>query len=99
VAMARFTRTIQHLAQAAVMLCTCVITAAGFRRLCLRSSAALAAENLFLRKQLALYQARHVKPQHIPDVTRCTLVWLSHWFDWPSALTIVQPETLQRWRR
>jgi hypothetical protein len=48
---------------------------------------------------LALYQARHVRPQRVTDGTRCTLVWHSHWFDWPSALAIVQPETFQRWRR
>src|SRR5215471_10992992 len=34
-----------------------------FLRLCLRFPTALAAENLFLRKQLALYQERHVTPQ------------------------------------
>ena len=31
--------------------------------LCLRPATALAAENLFLRKQLALYQERHIKPR------------------------------------
>ena len=31
--------------------------------LCLRPTAAVAAENLFLRKQLALYQERQVKPR------------------------------------
>jgi hypothetical protein len=65
--MACLIRTIRHLAQSAVMLCTLVITAAGFLRLWLRSSAALAAENLFLRQQLALYQARHVKPERASD--------------------------------
>jgi len=30
--------------------------------LCLRPSSTLAAENLLLRKQLALYQERHVQP-------------------------------------
>ena len=97
--MARFTRTIQHLAQSAVMLYTVVITAAGFLRLCLRSSAALAAENLFLRKQLALYQEHHVKPRRATDATRWTLIWLSHWFDWRQALTVVQQETFSRWQR
>jgi hypothetical protein len=97
--MACLIRTIRHLAQSAVMLCTFVITAAGFLRLWLRSSAALAAENLFLRQQLALYQARHVKPERASDATRCTLIWLSHWFDWRQALTVVQPETFSRWRR
>src|SRR5262245_30371904 len=81
------------------MLCTFVITAARFLRLWLRSSAALAAENLFLCQQLVLYQARHVKPQRVTGGTRCTLVWLSHWFDWPSALALVHPETFQRCRR
>jgi hypothetical protein len=97
--MASLTRTIWRLAQSAVMLCTLISNAMGFLQLCLRSPAALAAENLFLRKQLALYPARHVKPQRVTNGTRCTLVWLSHWFDWPSALVIVQPETFQRWRR
>jgi putative transposase len=97
--MVRLTRTMRHLAQSAVMLCTLLSNAVGFLQRCLCSPAALAAENLFLRKQLALYQARHVKPQRVTDGTRCTLVWLSHWFDWPSALVIVQPETFQRWRR
>jgi hypothetical protein len=97
--MVRLTGTIRHLAQSAVTLCTLIITAVGFLQRCLHSPAALAAENLFLRKQLALYQARHVKPQRVTDGTRCTLVWLSYRFDWPSALAIVQPETFQRWRR
>jgi putative transposase len=97
--MACLIRTIRHLALSAVMLCTLVITAARFLRLWLRSSAAIAAENLFLRQQLALYQARHIKPERATDATRCTLIWLSHWFDWRQALTVVQPETFFRWRR
>ena len=98
--MARLTRTIQHLARSAVMLCTLVLDAARFLRLCLRSPAALAAENLFLRKQLALYQARHVKPRRATDATRVSpVVWLSPWFDWQPALAVVPPETFTRWRR
>jgi hypothetical protein len=50
--------------------------------LCLRSPAALAAENLFLRKQLALYQERGVKPKRVTPATRLALVWLARWFDW-----------------
>ena len=38
---------------------------------------ALAAENLFLRKQLALYLERKVKPRRVSDASRLTLVWLS----------------------
>ena len=70
-----------------------------FLRLCLRSPASLAAENLFLRKQLALYQERHVKPRRATNATRLTLSWLGRWFDWRQALTIVQPATFLRWHR
>ena len=63
------------------------------------SGAALAAENLFLCKQLALYQEHHVKPRRATNATCLTMVWLSQWFDWQSALVAVQPETFQRWRR
>jgi putative transposase len=68
-------------------------------RLCLRPSPALAAENLFLRKQLALYRERHVKPQRATDATRLSLVWLARWFDWRQALAVVEPQTLIRWHR
>src|SRR5215468_2605376 len=70
-----------------------------FLRLCLRFPTALAAENLFLRKQLALYQERHVTPRRATTATRLGLTWLSGWFDWRQALIIVQPATLLRWHR
>jgi hypothetical protein len=81
------------------MLYALLCDAARFLRLCLRPGAALAAENLFLRKQLALYQEHHVKPKRATNATRLTLVWLSQWFDWHPALAVVQPETFKRWRR
>jgi hypothetical protein len=65
----------------------------------LRSRTALAAENLFLRKQLALYHERQVKPRRASDPLRLTLVLLARWFAWREALTIVQPGTLLRWHR
>ena len=65
----------------------------------LRSRTALAAENLFLRKQLALYRERQVKPRRASDPLRLTLVLLARWFAWRGALTIVQPGTLLRWHR
>jgi transposase InsO family protein len=65
----------------------------------LSSPHALAAENLFLRKQLALYQERHVKPRSATPATRVTLVWLARWCDWRQALVIVRPATLIRWHR
>ena len=68
-------------------------------RLGLMSRAHLAAENLFLRKQLALYQERRTTPRRPDPATRVTLVLLSRWLDWRSLLTVVQPDTLIRWHR
>ena len=73
--------------------------AVRFLMLCWRPSPTLAAENLFLRKQLAQYQERQVKPRRADDATRITLVWLSRLFDWRKVLVIVQPATLIRWHR
>jgi transposase InsO family protein len=70
-----------------------------FLRLCLRPSTVLAAENLFLRKQLALYQERQVKPRRATNATRLSVVWLGRWFDWRQALVMVQPTTFIRWHR
>jgi putative transposase len=70
-----------------------------FLLLCLRPSPALAAENLFLRKQLALYQERHVKPRRVTNTIRLALIYLARWFDWRQALAVVQPATLIRWQR
>src|SRR6516162_241978 len=70
-----------------------------FIRLSLRSHLALAAENLFLRKQLALYLERQVKPRRAKVGTRLTLVLLSRLFAWRQALTIVKPDTFIRWHR
>jgi putative transposase len=64
-----------------------------------RSRSRLAAENLFLRKQLALYRERQVKPRRADDATRITLVMVSQLIDWRAVLTIVQPATLIRWHR
>ena len=68
-------------------------------RLGLTSQAHLASENLFLRKQLALYQERRTKPQRPDPATRVVLVLLSRWLDWRALLTVVQPDTLIRWHR
>jgi putative transposase len=59
----------------------------------------LGAENLFLRKQLALYVERRVKPRRPDDATRIMLVVLSQFIDWRRVLTVVQPATLIRWHR
>jgi transposase InsO family protein len=64
-----------------------------------RSRQKLAAENLFLRKQLALFQERELKPRRADDATRAALVWLSQAFNWRDALVVVKPATLIRWHR
>ena len=64
-----------------------------------RSHAQLAAENLFLRKPLALYLERQVKPRRADDATRIALVALSRLIDWRQLLTVVKPETFIRWHR
>jgi hypothetical protein len=46
-----------------------------------RSRRALAAENLFLRKQLALFQERKVKPRRAHDSTRWVMATLSRMFE------------------
>ena len=97
--MASLARMMRPLGLCTGMLCTLPFDAIRFLRLCLRSPTALAAENLFLRQQLALYQEHHATPRRATDAMRFTLVWLSQWFDWQPALVVVQPETGKRWRR
>ncbi len=70
-----------------------------FLGLGLRSRISLAAENLFLRKQLAFYQERKVKPRRADNPTRLTLVLLSRWFNWRHALIVVRPQTFIAWHR
>jgi transposase InsO family protein len=92
-------RLLHHMWHLTGTLLTLLVDVAHFLRLCWRPSAVLAAENLFLRKQLARYQERQIKPRRATDATRLALVWLSRWFDWRQALTIVQPATFIRWHR
>jgi putative transposase len=70
-----------------------------FVLLMLRSSTAIRAENLVLRKQLAQYIERGVKPQRVDSVTRISLALLTRLFDWQIAVVIVRPNTIIRWHR
>src|SRR5215813_14392248 len=63
------------------------------------SRSTLAAENLFLRKQLALFQERKVKPRRADDATRWLMATLGRMFQWRNALVSVKPDTLIRWQR
>jgi putative transposase len=98
-AMTRYTRLLHHALHLAGILLTLLVDVVCFLRLCLRPAPVLAAENLFLRKQLAFYQERHVTPRRATDAARFILVWLARWFDWRQALVIVQPQTFTRWHR
>jgi putative transposase len=97
--MARLTHRLRTLMPLVCVLLTLLCDGLRFLFLCLRPSPALAAENLFLRRQLALYQERHVQPRHATNVIRLALVWLARWFDRRQALVVVQPATLIRWHR
>jgi putative transposase len=97
--MARCRRLLHNMLHLADTLLTLLVDIVRFLRLCLRPAAVLAAENLFLRKQLALYQERQGKPRRATPATRLALVWLGRWFEWRQALAIVQPQTFLRWHR
>ncbi len=64
-----------------------------------RSRTALATENLSLRKQLAFYQERKIRPRRFDNVTWFMLVLLSHGFAWQDALANVTPKTFIGWHR
>jgi len=70
------------------------LTALGFRQ-----RRASAAEILVLRRQLALYTERGIKPRRIDAVTRISLALLSRFFNWQDALVVVRPETMIRWHQ
>ena len=72
---------------------------AGLVALSLRPRRSVEAENLFLRRQLALYHERGVMPRRVDAATRVSLAVLSRLFDWRDALVVVRPETLIRWHR
>ena len=52
-----------------------------------------------LRKQLAYYLEREIRPRRLTDAARLSLVLWSRFFDWKESLAIVAPETFLRWHR
>ena len=70
-----------------------------FVTLACSSQKSLAAKNLFLRKQLAFYVERKVKPRRLNDAARIALVVLAGLLDWRQLLVVVRPATLVRWHR
>ena len=76
-----------------------IVELGRFLALCLRSRAALAAENLFLRKQLALFEERKTQPHRANDAVRFVMSALGRLFDWRNALRVVKPNTFVCWHR
>ena len=61
--------------------------------------ATLIAENLFLRRQLALFAERKVRPRRTTASFRLGMIALARFFDWGDALVVVKPATFLKWHR
>jgi transposase InsO family protein len=71
----------------------------GLLILTARSRRSIQAENLILRRQLALFKERGVKPRRVNAATRLSLAWLTRLCEWRSSVTVVGPQTIVRWHR
>jgi hypothetical protein len=67
--------------------------------LLLRPASAIRAENLALRKQLAAYIERGIRPRQLDHAGRVSLSVLARLFSWRDAIVIVRPSTVIRWHR
>ena len=94
-----FSLIIHLVAELAKLARTLLTDGMRFMALLARSRTALSAENLFLRKQLAFYQERKIRPRRFDNVSRFILVLLSHGFAWKGALVNVTPRTFIGWHR
>ena len=73
--------------------------AAQFSILLLRPTRSVQAENLFLRRQLALFKERGIQPRRVDSATRISLAILARCCEWRDALFVVRPNTMIRWHR
>ena len=64
-----------------------------------RSSSVIRVENLVLRRQLAQYIERDIKPKRVDHATRVSLALFTRLFDWRDAMVVVRPSTVVRWHR
>src|SRR6516164_4746483 len=71
----------------------------GLLILTARSRRSIHAQNLVLRRQLALFKERGVKPRRVDAATRLSLACLAKLCDWRSCVMVVRPETIVRWHR
>ena len=89
-------RIVQLLQSLLLILITIVAQGIQFLRLALSSRAALSAEVLFLRKQLAFYREHQISPRGLTVPARFSLVLWSRFFHWREALLIVKPRDPSR---
>jgi len=68
-------------------------------RIVFRQRAEIIAENLFLRRQLALHQERKARRRRATPAAKLALVAWSRFFPWTRAPAIVRPSTFVRWHR
>src|SRR5258708_39869462 len=73
--------------------------AARFSLLLFRSTRWVQAENLFLRRQLALFKERGIQPRRVDSATRVSMAILARFFECRDALFVVRPNTMIRWHR
>jgi putative transposase len=70
-----------------------------FGMLFFRSSSSIRAENLVLRRQLARYIERGVKPRRVDHATRVGLALFTRLCDWRDSVVNIRPSTIVRWHR
>jgi hypothetical protein len=86
-------------AQGGPGLVSCLLLVCSVLRNALRSRQHLLLENLALRQQLTVSSRKPRRPRLEPR-DRLFWSWLSRlWSGWRSAVVLVQPETVIRWRR
>jgi hypothetical protein len=64
-----------------------------------RASSSIPAENLVLRRQLAQYIERDVRPRRVDHRKRARLAVFSRLCDWRTTVVNVRPSTMIRWHR
>jgi hypothetical protein len=90
---------IRHLSNLLITIQIVTSDCIGFALGLLRSRTALVTENLFLRKQLVLFQERNQRARKTTAADRFIFAKLARLFEWRGALIIVKPATLISWHR
>ncbi len=81
------------------LLLTLLADVVQFTALVFKPHQAIVAENLILRRQIALFRERGIQAGRIDAATRLSLAIWSKLCDWRSCLTVVRPQTVIRWHR